>query len=189
MNMFARFDENPAMTLRVIKETKRYGRTHGHTDGRTDGRTDGQRENSIPPTNKVCGGYNYMSPFPSVGWGDINKGAVRSGYNLFTSEIKVVRRADKFMQQTFRVKFPLKLLKYSILVPFHKFSCLFKITVLALKAQPIICSRWQLQIFCFFQKYHTLFFSKIEKDVPKIVVCCSCDWRFKGLPTYLQRIF
>ena len=49
--MFARFDENPAMTLRVIKETKRYGRT--------DGRTHGQRENSIPPTNKVCGGYNY----------------------------------------------------------------------------------------------------------------------------------
>ena len=27
MNMFARFDENPAMTLRIIKETKRYGRT------------------------------------------------------------------------------------------------------------------------------------------------------------------
>ena len=50
MNMFARFDENPAMTLRVIKETKRYGRT--------DTRTDAQRENSIPPTIKVCGGYN-----------------------------------------------------------------------------------------------------------------------------------
>ena len=32
MNMFARFDENPAMTLRVIKETKRYGRTDGCTD-------------------------------------------------------------------------------------------------------------------------------------------------------------
>ena len=59
MNMFARFDENPAMTLRVIKETKRYGRTDGRKDGRTDGRTDGQRENSIPPTNKVCGGYKY----------------------------------------------------------------------------------------------------------------------------------
>ena len=29
--MFARFDENPAMTLRVIKETKRYGRTDGRT--------------------------------------------------------------------------------------------------------------------------------------------------------------
>ena len=55
MNMFARFDENPAMTLQDIKETKRYGRT----DARTDGRTDGQRENSIPTTNKVCGGYNY----------------------------------------------------------------------------------------------------------------------------------
>ena len=48
MNMFARFDENPAMTLRVINETEL----------RTDARADGQRENSIPPTNKVCGGYN-----------------------------------------------------------------------------------------------------------------------------------
>ena len=34
--MFARFDENPAMTLRVIKETKRYRLTDGRTDGRTD---------------------------------------------------------------------------------------------------------------------------------------------------------
>ena len=62
--MFARFDENPAMTLRVIKETKRYGRTDGRTDARTDGPTDGrthgQRENSIPPTNKVCGGYKNI---------------------------------------------------------------------------------------------------------------------------------
>ena len=33
MNMFARFDENPAMTLQDIKETKRYGQTHGRTDG------------------------------------------------------------------------------------------------------------------------------------------------------------
>ena len=65
MNMFARFDENPAMTLRVIKEQNvTDGRTHGQrensipqTDGRTDGRMHGQRENSIPPTNKVCGGY------------------------------------------------------------------------------------------------------------------------------------
>ena len=49
MKMFARFDENPVMTLQDIKETKRYGRTHGQTDG--------QRENNIPTTNKVCGGY------------------------------------------------------------------------------------------------------------------------------------
>ena len=54
MNMFARFDENPAMTLQDIKKTKRYGRM--------DGRTDGQRENSIPTTNKVCGGYNKYMP-------------------------------------------------------------------------------------------------------------------------------
>ena len=60
MNMFARFNENPAMTLQDIKETKRYGRTDGRTHGRTDGRTDGQRENSLPPTNKVCGGYNNI---------------------------------------------------------------------------------------------------------------------------------
>ena len=32
------------MTLQDTKETKRYGRTHG------------KRENSIPTTNKVCGG-------------------------------------------------------------------------------------------------------------------------------------
>ena len=36
MNMFARFDENPAMTLQVIKETKRYGRTDARTHGRMD---------------------------------------------------------------------------------------------------------------------------------------------------------
>ena len=49
MNMFARFDENPAMTLQDIKKKKNV------TDG-TDARTHGQRENSIPTTNKVCGG-------------------------------------------------------------------------------------------------------------------------------------
>ena len=66
MNMFARFDENPAITLQDIKKKKkRYGRTDGRMDGRTHGhthaRTHGQRENSIPTTNKVCGGYNNHS--------------------------------------------------------------------------------------------------------------------------------
>ena len=63
MNMFARFDENPAMTLRVIKETKRYGRTDGRTDartvGRTDGRTDGHTDNVktvYPLQTKFAGG-------------------------------------------------------------------------------------------------------------------------------------
>ena len=56
MNMFARFDENPAMTLQDIKKTKRYGWT--------DGCTHGQRENSLPTTNKVCGGvFAYMNMF------------------------------------------------------------------------------------------------------------------------------
>ena len=55
MDMFARFDENPAMTLRVIKETKRYGRTHGHTDGRTDGRTDNVKT-VYPLQTKFAGG-------------------------------------------------------------------------------------------------------------------------------------
>ena len=36
-------------------------------------------------------------------------------------------------------------------------------------------------------KYHTLFFSKIKKDVGKFVVCCSCDWRFKGYNTTVSR--
>ena len=59
--MFARFDENPAMTLRVIKETKRNGRA----DARRHRCTDRQREKSIPTTNKVCGGYNY-APGPKM---------------------------------------------------------------------------------------------------------------------------
>ena len=58
MNMFARFDENPVMTLQNIKETKLYGGTHV----RTHVRTDGQRENSIPTTNKVCGAYKNLFP-------------------------------------------------------------------------------------------------------------------------------
>ena len=32
MNMFARFNENPAMTLQDIKETRRYGRTDARMD-------------------------------------------------------------------------------------------------------------------------------------------------------------
>ena len=46
MNIFAKFDENPAITLQVIKKTKRYGRT------------DGQRENSIPHHKQSLRGYN-----------------------------------------------------------------------------------------------------------------------------------
>ena len=55
MNMFARFDENPAMTLRVIKETKRYGRTDASTDGRTHARTD-KVKTVYPLQTKFAGG-------------------------------------------------------------------------------------------------------------------------------------
>ena len=44
MNVFAKFDEIPSMTLQDIKETKRYG----HTFVRLFVRAVGQRENSIP---------------------------------------------------------------------------------------------------------------------------------------------
>ena len=50
MNMFPRFDENPAMTLQDIKETKRYGRMHRHTDGRTD-----NVKAVYPPQTKFAG--------------------------------------------------------------------------------------------------------------------------------------
>ena len=55
MNMFARFDENPAMTLRVIKETKRYGRTDGRTDARTD-----NVKTVYPPKTKFAGGIKIL---------------------------------------------------------------------------------------------------------------------------------
>ena len=61
--MFARFDENPAMTLQDIKETQRYWRTqHGRTNGRTDNvKTVYPPQNSIPSTKKVFGGYNKVN--------------------------------------------------------------------------------------------------------------------------------
>ena len=87
--MFARFDENPAMTLRVFKETKRYGQT--------EGRTDGQCENSIPPTNKVCGGYKQnlsLSPGLQI--------RVRIGklFSLFLIQTYVVGTQKKLLNET-----------------------------------------------------------------------------------------
>ena len=61
MNMFARFDENQAMTLRVIKETKRYGRTDGRTHGQTDGRTDNVKT-VYPLQTKFAGGIKKLFP-------------------------------------------------------------------------------------------------------------------------------
>ena len=60
MNVFAKFDEIPSMILQDIKETKRYGNTVRRSFGRTFGRTDNVKT-VYPPTNIVCGGYNYVS--------------------------------------------------------------------------------------------------------------------------------
>ena len=53
MNMFARFNENPAMTLQDIKETKRYGQTDARTDARTD-----NVKTVYPLQAKFAGGIN-----------------------------------------------------------------------------------------------------------------------------------
>ena len=58
MNMFARFDENPAMTLRVIKETKRYGRTDARTYGRRD-----NVKTVYPLQTKFAGGIKRIKTF------------------------------------------------------------------------------------------------------------------------------
>ena len=52
MNIFARFDENPAKTLQNIKETKRYGRTDAHTDN---------VKTVYPPRTKFAGAIKNKS--------------------------------------------------------------------------------------------------------------------------------
>ena len=54
MNVYARFDEIPSMTLKDIKNTKH--------NGRTEGQTDRQRENSIPTHKHSLQGYNKIKP-------------------------------------------------------------------------------------------------------------------------------
>ena len=63
MNMFARFNKNPAMTLQDIKETKRNRRTDGRRHGRTHGRTHGRMDNVktvYPLQTKFAGGIKMM---------------------------------------------------------------------------------------------------------------------------------
>ena len=52
MNMFARFDENPATTLQDIKKNKTL-----RMDGRMHGRTDNVKT-VYPPQTKFAGGIN-----------------------------------------------------------------------------------------------------------------------------------
>ena len=91
MNKYARFDEIPSMTLKGIKETKRYGRT----DRRTDGWTDGQRENSIP-THKHSlrgGGYKNNNYNNNNNHNDNNRNAKSTiQYNSASTPIEVSQR-------------------------------------------------------------------------------------------------
>ena len=87
--MFAKFEENPAMTLQDIKKTKCYGRTDGQTHTRTHARTHGQRENSKPTTNKVCGGYN--KPTTNKVCGGYNYRLCRSAVGLSVALIGLTR--------------------------------------------------------------------------------------------------
>ena len=52
MNMFARFDENPAMTLQDIKKTKRYGRTDACTHGQREYIYSEEANNSVHNTGQ-----------------------------------------------------------------------------------------------------------------------------------------
>ena len=80
MNVFAKFDKIPSMTLQVIKQTKR----HGHTFVRTDGRTDNVKT-VYPPTNTVCGGYNKFDKIPSMTLQDI-KQTKRHGHTFVRTD-------------------------------------------------------------------------------------------------------
>ena len=85
MDMFARFDENPAMTL-DIKETKRYIQT----DGRTHGRMDGQRENSIPTKTKFAGGGYNNAWQPRRGGGNLSVILVRTCWPVFFKPTQII---------------------------------------------------------------------------------------------------
>ena len=61
MNVFAKFDEFPSMTLQDIKETKRYGHTFVRSFVSSD-----NVKTVYPPTNTVCGGYKLRESDKSL---------------------------------------------------------------------------------------------------------------------------
>ena len=63
MNVFAKFDEIPSMTLQDIKETKRYRHTFVCSFVRSFVRSDNVKT-VYPPTNTVCGGYKNIQISP-----------------------------------------------------------------------------------------------------------------------------
>ena len=98
MNMFARFDENPAMTLQDIKETKRYGWTHRLTIGRTTYKQYTHHKQSLR------GYYNFSfysqvgrwerAGYPLSGW-EVGEG--KTYHILFYSQVGRWERGEFFV--------------------------------------------------------------------------------------------
>ena len=78
--MFARFDENPAMTLRVIKETKRYGRTDGRTHARTYAQTDNVKT-VYPLQTKFAGGIKRLAQLSKLNSSFLNITSARTAFS------------------------------------------------------------------------------------------------------------
>ena len=77
--MFARLNENPAMTLQDIKETKRYGCMDGWTDARTD-----NVKTVYPLQTKFAGGIMIRTDGRTDGWTDARTDNVKTVYPLQT---------------------------------------------------------------------------------------------------------
>ena len=103
--MFARFDENPAMTLQDIKETKRYGRTDRRTDAHTDAHTHARTNNVktvYPTTNKVCGGYkNLLRLFKDFLTHGVVSGSEVTPCIKIDKPLEVYRLLEKIMKLRF----------------------------------------------------------------------------------------
>ena len=98
--MSAKFDEFPSLPFQDIKDKPK---RHWQTERRTDG----QCENSIPPTNIVCGGYNKHSGGVSCSSCNafISFGRVLWPFNIISFGTKLIkllgwgRRSMSFVKQ------------------------------------------------------------------------------------------
>ena len=91
--MFARFDENPAMTLQVIKETKRYGRTDGRTHGRTD-----NVKTVYPLQTKFAGGKEDLSFEKKISVEPVQTKIINSFMHMFNVST-LYRQSIKLLHQ------------------------------------------------------------------------------------------
>ena len=100
--MFARFDENPAMNLQDIKETKRYGRTEARTDN---------VKTVYPLQTKFAGGINTnnitnksqeVSPFSAGN----HKAAMNSGESMRNTrhqKTQMIRKRSTTLKRSVKI--------------------------------------------------------------------------------------